>query len=347
MGLYLRALKTMETAAEKESNLNNIEKNLKSLGTKMKKASTTPKMAAINRLLVFSVLLLYFSSSILCQPLKDEDEIIHNVRLERERDIRRRSVAHQIRITIVYLDVSKIANMDIIKQLLRESILYFEDTLRVKHPVKNILLQRRCANGSYFLKDEQGNSQGKVRFCKVACEKPSCGPAHVPDKDLDVCRLCDESGYNCREDGKTNGTGYNNTDFVMYITASNDKCEKPKTVAYAAVCQQEISVDRPVAGFLNICPNKMKNMTKQNHHHELLATLKHEIFHALGFSPSLYAFYRNSTGAPLTERDQNGMPQYSKVSKSYIPSEKVLNLSVCSCLGYLTPSNGSLQQVLK
>lgn len=337
----------METAAEKESNLNNIEKNLKSLGTKMKKASTTPKMAAINRLLVFSVLLLYFSSSILCQPLKDEDEIIHNVRLEREHDIRRRSVAHQIRITIVYLDVSKIANMDIIKQLLRESILYFEDTLRVKHPVKNILLQRRCANGSYFLKDEQGNSQGKVRFCKVACEKPSCGPAHVPDKDLDVCRLCDESGYNCREDGKTNGTGYNNTDFVMYITASNDKCEKPKTVAYAAVCQQEISVDRPVAGFLNICPNKMKNMTKQNHHHELLATLKHEIFHALGFSPSLYAFYRNSTGAPLTERDQNGMPQYSKVSKSYIPSEKVLNLSVCSCLGYLTPSNGSLQQVLK
>lgn len=293
-------------------------------------------MAAINRVLAFSVFLLYFSSYILCQPLKDEDEIIHNVRLEGEHDIRRRSVAHPIRITLVYLDVSKIANMDIIKQLLRKSILYFQDTLRVKYPVRNILLQRRCANDSYFLRDDLGNSSGKVRHCKVACEnkKPSCGPAHVPNKDLDVCRSCDESGKNCKEEeGQVMGTGYNNTDFVMYITASNDKCEKPKTVAYAAVCQQEITLDRPVAGFLNICPDKVTNMTKQSHHHELLATFKHEIFHALGFSPSLYAFFRNGTGAPLTARLHNGMPYYSALSKSYIPSEQVFNLSVCSCMG--------------
>ena len=216
------------------------------------------------------------------------------MKLERESYIRRRSVDQPFRITLVYLDVSKIANMDIIKHLLNESILYFQDTLRVKHPVQNILLQRRCANDSYFLRDEQGNQSGKVRYCKNACEikKPLCGPAHVPDKDLDVCRFCNESGISCKAAaGQARGTGYNNTDFVMYITASTEKCEKPKTVAYAAVCQQEMRMDRPVAGFLNICPNKVTNMTKQSHLHELLATFKHEIFHALGFSPSLYAFF--------------------------------------------------------
>jgi leishmanolysin-like peptidase len=103
-----------------------------------------------------------------------------------------------------------------------------------------------------------------------------------------------------------------------------DKCDKPKTVAYAAVCQQEMNADRPIAGFLNICPDKISNMTKQGNRHELLATFKHEIFHALGFSPSLYAFYRNSSGDPLTERQGGGLPEYDNHTKMYKPSEKVI-----------------------
>lgn len=40
----------------------------------------------------------------------------------------------------------------------------------------------------------------------------------------------------------------------------------------------------------------------------LISTVKHEILHALGFSVSLFAFYRDSRGLPLTPRDEHGKP---------------------------------------
>ena len=63
------------------------------------------------------------------------------------------------------------------------------------------------------------------------------------------------------------------------------------TVAYAAHCQQESSLDRPVAGHTNICPGAIKNTTKDIE--SLSSTIKHELLHALGFSSSLFAFFRD------------------------------------------------------
>ena len=55
-----------------------------------------------------------------------------------------------------------------------------------------------------------------------------------------------------------------------------------------------------------------------------MATVKHEIFHALGFAPSLYAFFRNQSGEPLTARRSNGLPkEYDDVLKHYKWSEQV------------------------
>lgn len=46
----------------------------------------------------------------------------------------------------------------------------------------------------------------------------------------------------------------------------------------------------------------------------LLSTVKHEILHALGFSVSLYAFYRDENGEPLTKRrPDTGKPQLNEV----------------------------------
>ena len=54
------------------------------------------------------------------------------------------------------------------------------------------------------------------------------------------------------------------------------------TVAYAAHCQQEASLDRPIAGHTNICPQAIVNGTKEID--ALYSTIKHELLHALGFS---------------------------------------------------------------
>ena len=54
------------------------------------------------------------------------------------------------------------------------------------------------------------------------------------------------------------------------------------TVAYAAHCQQEKSLDRPIAGHTNICPASIIDGEKEIA--MLTSTIKHELLHALGFS---------------------------------------------------------------
>ena len=61
-------------------------------------------------------------------------------------------------------------------------------------------------------------------------------------------------------------------------------------MAYAAHCQQEVAFDRPVAGHMNICPGSIVNGTTEIE--GLTSTVKHELLHALGFSMSLFAFFR-------------------------------------------------------
>ncbi|XP_046858994.1 leishmanolysin-like peptidase isoform X3 [Xenia sp. Carnegie-2017] len=77
--------------------------------------------------------------------------------------------------------------------------------------------------------------------------------------------------------------------------------------AYASSCQQEQRLDRPVAGFVNFCPEAFM---KKLHFSHLLAITKHEIFHALGFSSLLFAYYRMDNGHPLTPRLHDGRPAY-------------------------------------
>ena len=77
-----------------------------------------------------------------------------------------------------------------------------------------------------------------------------------------------------------------------------------ETVAYAAHCQQESELDRPIAGHTNICPQAL-NSTKMA---SMISTIRHELLHALGFSASLYAFYRDEKGQPRTPRDESGKP---------------------------------------
>ncbi len=52
--------------------------------------------------------------------------------------------------------------------------------------------------------------------------------------------------------------------------------------------------------------------TKRQELDILLSTVKHEMLHALGFSVSLFAFYRDKDGNPLTPRGENGKPKLNE-----------------------------------
>lgn len=66
-------------------------------------------------------------------------------------------------------------------------------------------------------------------------------------------------------------------------------------------------LNRPIAGHANLCPESIS--TKTQDLETFLSTVKHEILHALGFSVSLYAYFRDRDGKPLTKRTLSGKPE--------------------------------------
>lgn len=162
-----------------------------------------------------------------------------------------------------------------------------------KHAIR---LNRKCESTQVFIKNQ-------LTHCIDQCKTQTmCGEVIVPDEHLDVCRVCNSTGQNCRNDPNSRvGPGIVGADFIFYVSArQTERCHKGLTVGYAAHCQQESSLDRPIAGHANLCPDSIS--TKPQELQTLLSTVKHEILHALGFSVSLYAFFRDENGEPRTPR---------------------------------------------
>lgn len=64
------------------------------------------------------------------------------------------------------------------------------------------------------------------------------------------CRYCvDHNPSSCTSRGAQDGEGIREADFLFYVSAvPSDRCSSRDTVAYAAHCQQEATLDRPIAG---------------------------------------------------------------------------------------------------
>ena len=78
----------------------------------------------------------------------------------------------------------------------------------------------------------------------------------------------------------------------------------------ALVAECDVPCCRPIAGHANLCPSSIS--VKAQELEILLSTVKHEMLHALGFSVSLFAFYRDKNGEPLTPRGDNGKPKLNE-----------------------------------
>ena len=223
----------------------------------------------------------------------------------------RRSVGDKMRIKVFYHsslnDLEPDKRSLLVERIVPRAVEYWEDIIRVRNPVKNIKLNRRCLGNQYYL--SPGES---VQYCKEECVQTMCGEFQVPESHLTDCHTCDSRGANCgkRTDG---GPGVSGVDFVLYVSSlTTNQCleavgGKAETVAYAAHCQQEESLDRPVAGHTNICPGAISSLERDIT--SLQSTLKHELLHAFAFSSSLFAFFRDSAGQPRTPRLEDGKPE--------------------------------------
>ncbi|GMT17248.1 hypothetical protein PFISCL1PPCAC_8545, partial [Pristionchus fissidentatus] len=211
--------------------------------------------------------------------------------------------------------------LDYVKHtLLPNAIGFWEKVLRVRRHKSNLLLKRKC-NETFFLWDK---SVRQLACGKGCAQTTTCGDSIVPTAHLQPCHYCeyrkDDTTDRCATEGVA-GEGIPETDFVLYVSSKqSERCIRNDTLAYAAHCQQEALLDRPIAGHVNLCPSALSTHT---HDQEvLISTVKHEVLHALGFSAGLYAFFRDDDGKPRTKRNQYGRPFNMNPERSHFKWDK-------------------------
>lgn len=190
-------------------------------------------------------------------------EVIHGVQLEPLHVIRKRSIDQPLRILLVYdesvyrLDSDKFSLIN--DTILPDAVRFWEQALMVRQTKEIIRLNRKCESSQVFVKNS-------LTYCIDSCKPVTlCGEVQVPEDHLDVCRVCNSTGQDCREDPSTSaGIGISNADFVFYVSArQSERCHKGLTVAYAAHCQQEAALDRPIAGHANLCPESISTKPQE------------------------------------------------------------------------------------
>ncbi|XP_073966787.1 leishmanolysin-like peptidase, invadolysin isoform X3 [Choristoneura fumiferana] len=256
------------------------------------------------------------------------DQVIRGVHIEPAHLVKKRSIDQPLRISVVYdhsvyrLEPEK---FDMINNtILPEAVKFWEQALKVRKTGGPIRLNRKCPTRQVFVRG------GRAHCIDSCAAETMCGEVRVPENHLNPCYVCNSTGQNCRalprrrvtiedEDAteltenalseggeetvfeEDDSIGVENSDFVLYVSAvETERCSRGLTVAYASHCQQESALDRPVAGHANFCPGELS--TKYRDLPSLLSTVQHEMLHALGFSVSLFAFYRDDNGEPLMER---------------------------------------------
>ncbi|XP_062969374.1 leishmanolysin-like peptidase isoform X2 [Cynocephalus volans] len=251
-----------------------------------------------------------------------DTEVINKVHLKANHVVKRDADEH-LRIKTVYdKSVEELLpeKRYLVKnKLFPQAISYLEKTFQVRRPAGTILLSRQCATNQYLRKENDPH-----RYCTGECAvHTKCGPVIVPEEHLQQCRVCREGKWPCKAVGVQDQEGIRDADFVLYVGAlATERCSHENIISYAAYCQQEAKMDRPIAGYANLCPNMIS--TQPQEFVGMLSTVKHEIIHALGFSAGLFAFYHDKDGNPLTSRFADGLPPFNYSLGLYQWSDKVV-----------------------
>ncbi|XP_077623767.1 leishmanolysin-like peptidase isoform X1 [Crocuta crocuta] len=250
-----------------------------------------------------------------------ETEVINKVHLKANHVVKR-DVDEHLRIKTVYdksIDELLPEKRYLVKnKLFPQAISYLEKTFQVRRPAGTILLSRQRATNQHQKENDPH------RYCTGEfAEHTKCGPVIVPEEHLQRCRVCRGGKWSCLSVGVQDQEGVRDADFVLYVGAlATERCSRENIISYAAYCQQEAKMDRPIAGYANLCPNMIS--TQPQEFIGMLSTVKHEIIHALGFSAGLFAFYHDKDGNPLTSRFADGLPPFNYSLGLYQWSDKVV-----------------------
>ncbi|CDS40796.1 invadolysin M08 family [Echinococcus multilocularis] len=243
------------------------------------------------------------------------DDVVQNVAVLRTARFKR-SAEHPRLSFSVYMDPSftGLPNDSEIRSLIVDPALkFFEKALYLRSPPVTLAnLDRSCKkgiNGSLQL------AKGTNSFCALDCEEVThCGPVSIPPEHLNGCKLPSDI-YDHNETESPMNTG----SFLLYLAAKRTKkCTKAGILGYSSHCQREINTDSH--------SDHLRDLSQLDYF------VRHEVLHILGFSPSLYAFFRDVNGTPLTpRRPKSGIPALGWLNSArgiYKWSERVIRTKV-------------------
>jgi hypothetical protein len=147
--------------------------------------------------------------------------------------------------------------------LLPRAVEYYERHLRVVPVTGSLQFERRC---------------------RWTIGGEPCCDTHPSQCSYDATNMCHEAPIGA--------SSYASADFVLFVTA---RPTQGATIAWATTCRSD-QYGRPIAGHANFGPDRISTDALQRN--EQVAVATHEIAHALGWSSSKFAQFRDhATGA--------------------------------------------------
>jgi len=177
--------------------------------------------------------------------------------------------------------------------------------MMVKRPTVGPLKLLHPCDRSYVLEVllEEGQkidkaTRNQIQIAQTLCfswflSADYCGPValginHDPNV-FNQFRVCNNEG----ECARVSGEGVD-ADFVLYVTSTSKGCMGGQIAAFSSPCYMSTKDARPLAGYVNFCPNSIKYEAVD----VLVETGLHEIMHSLYFNNALFEYYVDWEGNP-------------------------------------------------
>ncbi|XP_043914694.1 leishmanolysin-like peptidase 2 [Protopterus annectens] len=209
---------------------------------------------------------------------------------------------HPLRIKAWYSSTETMStNLDELARLnasVQDAIQIIANILKVNRIQNKLLLSRDIDKYCRSIwKDPASPNYNKCGQLNPTYSTETCLDVTIPDEHLTGYAVWPQYGNTPSQVIKSDGEGVKDADFLLYVkTGNTGKCHsEPSVIAYASYCQTD-STDRPIAGVVVFCKDRLQ--ASQFIREKTLLTVVHELFHALGFSRDLFEKWKDCSSAP-------------------------------------------------
>jgi hypothetical protein len=159
------------------------------------------------------------------------------------------------------------SKLSVIRDQLMPSVTsWLSRALQVRSVSGALTLRRQCASFYRLAACMYDNVTDtcEVSLCHQVIDPVQCGRFTVPSEHLGSQLVCGSPPTTPADCVRIpSGAGAADADFILYVGAADDSVcttgagESTGVLAYASSCHREVVYDRPVSGYINLCPSQI------------------------------------------------------------------------------------------